>query len=437
VPRILHQKLFHPLSDHYGLSPIEPAASAIDIHNTASRWNKALLDNSARPSGALVYTAGGELSPEQFARLKTELSDSFQGARNAGRPLLLEGGLDWKAMSLSPRDLDFIESKHAAAREIALAFGVPPMLLAIPGDTTYSNYQEAQRAFWRQTVIPLALRLARALSRWLGPAWDETLELRPDLDDVPALADEREALWARIDKASFLTRAEKRAAVGYDSSDDGSTDDDGLTSRRPAPRGGVAASNAKTEVGQSAARPFDRATEARFNPYHDERGRFTTAEGVVDEGDESALVLAQIEGDRQYSVDLHEEEEIGGHTLREHVGRSDQELLTRLEYETFRGPLISVGRKAVGTFSSREAANDFTNRLLQEKSSVVDLVASGKLKSAWLEMRVGSPTGREAFRPDLEAASYVRNTFNTGAYIVHDRRTARGYRVRTAYPLND
>ena len=55
--RILHVKLFHPLNDHYGLSPIEAAASAIDIHNTASRWNKALLDNSARPSGALVYTA--------------------------------------------------------------------------------------------------------------------------------------------------------------------------------------------------------------------------------------------------------------------------------------------------------------------------------------------------------------------------------------------
>ena len=102
-------------------------------------------DNSARPSGALVYTSGGALTPDQFERLKRELADNFSGARNAGRPLLLEGGLDWRAMSLSPRDLDFLESKHAAAREIALALGVPPMLLAIPGDNTYSNYQEASR----------------------------------------------------------------------------------------------------------------------------------------------------------------------------------------------------------------------------------------------------------------------------------------------------
>ena len=74
-------------------------------------------------------------------------------------------------MSLSPKDMDFMEAKHAAAREIALAFGVPPMLLAIPGDNTYSNYQEANRVFWRQTVLPLAARIAGALTQWLAPAF--------------------------------------------------------------------------------------------------------------------------------------------------------------------------------------------------------------------------------------------------------------------------
>ncbi len=215
VARMLHIKLFHPTDDHYGLSPVEAAANAIDIHNTASLWNKALLDNAARPSGALVYNAGGHLSPEQFDRLKGELEDSFQGARNAGRPMLLEGGLDWKAMSLSPRDMDFIEAKNAAAREIALAMGVPPMLLGIPGDNTYANYQEANRSFWRQTVLPLADRTARALTAWLGHAWDEPVQLKADLDAIEALQPEREALWRRLEQASFLSDDEKRAAVGY------------------------------------------------------------------------------------------------------------------------------------------------------------------------------------------------------------------------------
>lgn len=219
VRPIMHMRLFHPTDDHYGMSPLEAAAFAVDIHNAAGAWNKALLDNAARPSGALVYRGTGDsqnLSEEQFARLKEELADNYQGAANAGRPLLLEGGLDWTAMGLTPKDMDFIEAKRAAARDIALAFGVPPMLLGIPGDNTFANYAEANRTFWRQTVLPLANRTARGLTRWLGTRWgDEHLRLGFDFDAVEALASEREALWARVSKADFLSDDEKRAAVGY------------------------------------------------------------------------------------------------------------------------------------------------------------------------------------------------------------------------------
>lgn len=218
ITPILHMKLFHPTDDHYGMSPVEAAAFAVDIHNAAGQWNKALLDNAARPSGALVYK-GGEgarnLTEDQFERLKRELAENYQGAANAGRPLLLEGGLDWTAMGLTPKDMDFIEAKRAAAREIALAFGVPPMLIGIPGDNTFSNYQEANRTFWRQTVLPLVSRTARSLTRWLGPRFGEGLRLGYDTDQVEALSAEREALWARVGKADFLTEDEKRAAVGY------------------------------------------------------------------------------------------------------------------------------------------------------------------------------------------------------------------------------
>jgi phage portal protein BeeE len=92
------------------------------------------------------------------------------------------------------------------------------MLLGIPGDNTYSNYAEANRSFWRQTVLPLVARTAKAVSGWLGPAFDEgvSLELRPDLDAIEALSTEREALWERVRVADFLTINEKRAAVGYE-----------------------------------------------------------------------------------------------------------------------------------------------------------------------------------------------------------------------------
>jgi HK97 family phage portal protein len=216
--RILHIKNFHPLNDWYGLSSVEAAAYSIDQHNQSGAWNQALLQNGARPSGALVVrpdAGGGVLSEEQYQRVKNQVDEQFSGAANAGRPLLLEGGLDWKELSLSPKDMDFIETKNSSARDIALAFGVPPQLLGIPGDNTYANLQEARLALWEQTVLPLATRTADAFTRWLLPMFDNQLEFVPDVDSVSVLATRNQAIWDRVEKASFLSEDEKRAAVGY------------------------------------------------------------------------------------------------------------------------------------------------------------------------------------------------------------------------------
>ncbi|GLI92076.1 phage portal protein [Methylocystis echinoides] len=216
IEPILHIRLFHPLDDYYGFAPLVAAQVALDTHNAASFWNKALLDNSARPSGALVYSGpdGAHLSDEQFTRLKQELEENFSGADNAGRPLLLEGGLDWRALSLSPKDMDFSESKAGAAREIALAFGVPPLLLGLPGDNTFANYSEANRAFWRQTVLPLVTRVQKSFQAWLRPGFGE-FRLEYNADRLEALATERASEWERIGKAHFLTLDEQREAAGY------------------------------------------------------------------------------------------------------------------------------------------------------------------------------------------------------------------------------
>jgi HK97 family phage portal protein len=221
VSPVLHVRSFHPQDDHHGLSPLRAAASAVDVHNAASGWSKGLLDNAARPSGAIVLDGEVSMTPEQFDRLSMELEANHQGARNAGRPMLLEGGLDWKPMGFSPSDMEFQKTKEAAAREIATAFGVPPMMLGIPGDATYANYAEANRAFMRLTVLPLVGKVIEALSHWLSAHAGETLRVEVDRDRVPALQAERDAQWARIAGADFLTAAEKRALLGLPPLEDG------------------------------------------------------------------------------------------------------------------------------------------------------------------------------------------------------------------------
>ena len=212
---VAHVKAVHPLDDHYGLGNLAAAARAVAIHNAAAAWNQALLDNAARPSGALVYAPGdgSPLSAEQFERLKGEMEAQFQGSANAGRPMLLEGGLSWQAMSLSPADMDFIALKDSAARDIALAFGVPPMLAGLTGDATYANYREASRALWRLTVLPLAGTVLAGINQALV-SWGINAGLRVDLDRVPSLSEDRERLWAQVNAADFLSDDEKRAMLG-------------------------------------------------------------------------------------------------------------------------------------------------------------------------------------------------------------------------------
>lgn len=210
---ILHIKSFNPTNDWYGLSQIEAAAYSIDQHNEASKWNQAMLQNGAKPSGALMVkndSNEGFLSDEQFTRLKKQLDDEFSGSTNAGKPLLLEGGLEWKEMSLSPKDMDFLETKYSSARDIALAFGVPPQLLGIPGDNTYSNFLEARLFLWEQTILPLFENILDNLNNWLTPMFDEKLKLTYDMNSIVALSPRRNEFWQNINNANFLTNEEKK-----------------------------------------------------------------------------------------------------------------------------------------------------------------------------------------------------------------------------------
>ncbi len=437
VRPILHVRLFHPANDHYGMSPIEAAAAAIDLHNTAARWNKALLDNSARPSGALVYAAAeGRMTAEQFARLKTELEQGFQGAKQAGRPLLLEGGLDWKPLGLSPKDMDFVDARHGAAREIALALGVPPMLLGIPGDNTYSNYQEATRSFWRQTVLPLVCRTAKAVAAWLAPGFGGGLELKPDLDQVEALSAEREALWARLERASFLTLNEKRAAVGYGPVEGGDAEralptESGsllvLRKYRPdqarAPRGTPEGGQWVDEGGGGGVSGGDRSrSDALTDAGHDDSG---TRES-------DRVRVAQAEEPSGYRVDLHEHRQRGGHTIEEHVGKTDAYMLASVRGD--RG--FFYARKRHGSFPSVEAATKLVSSTLARNCEIVDRVARGELDDAFITAEFGSRTGREAFRPAENSEPYLRDTNGVGVFLVHDPEESSGFTIISAYPRN-
>ncbi len=222
---VKHVKLWNPLDDYYGLSPMSAAAVEIDQFNMSSKHNVNLLNNGARPSGAIIFKPQDDagfsvnLSESQRQQLLTDLNNRFSGTANAGRPMLLEGDFDWKEMGLSPKDMDFLNLKHMSATDIAMCFGVPSQLVGVPDAQTYSNVAEARLALYEETIIPHLQKIASDLNEWLVPLFDDRLSLEFDIDSIPALAERKKKTYENVTSAvreGIMTRNEARKIIGLE-----------------------------------------------------------------------------------------------------------------------------------------------------------------------------------------------------------------------------
>ena len=220
-----HIKLWNPLDDYYGCSPLSAAAVEVDQFNMSSKHNVNLLSNGARPSGAVIFKPKDDagfavnLTESQRQQLLTDLNNRFTGAGNAGRPMLLEGDFDWKEMGLSPKDMDFLNLKHMSATDIAMCFGVPSQLVGVPDAQTYSNVAEARLALYEETIIPYLRKIASDMNEWLVPMFGDNLTLEFDVDNIPALSERKKRTYENVTSAvreGIMTRNEARQQLGLD-----------------------------------------------------------------------------------------------------------------------------------------------------------------------------------------------------------------------------
>lgn len=224
MSEVKHFKMWNPTNDYYGMSPIYAASADIDLHNLIARHNVNLMNNGARPTGAVVFNPKDmksgmsvQLSVEQRKQIMTDLDQRFAGVANSGKTMLLEGDFDWKEMGLSPKDMDFVNAKNMSARDIALCFGVPAQLVGIPDSQTYANMAEARLALYEETIIPLARRIESDLNEWLMPEFGDELYFEYDIDEIPAIAERRKRVYENVVsgvREGILTRNEARERLG-------------------------------------------------------------------------------------------------------------------------------------------------------------------------------------------------------------------------------
>jgi len=211
---ILHLKMFHPLNDWYGLSPIEVAAKEVDIAAMSREWNMKLLQNDCRPPGGIVVE--GKLDDKQRELIEKRFTERMAGYKNVGRPPVLEGGIKWEPWAITPKDMDWLNSDKVNMRKICSIYNVAPELIGDAENKTYSNYQEARKALYIEAILPDMDFLRDEFNNWLSPAFGDRLYLDYDRDSIEALKEEQSALYKRAQESNFMKLNEKRAMVGLD-----------------------------------------------------------------------------------------------------------------------------------------------------------------------------------------------------------------------------
>jgi len=191
---VVHFTFIDPANPYWGMSPLQAAARTVDTDVEAVKWNKIALQNRATPDG--VFTHDAPLTPEQWEEARDHVRSQHQGADNARTPWVLGGGAKWQQMSLSPAEMDFIESRRMTRLEICAIFGVPPVLVGIFDDATLANAETSIKIFWTETVIPFLSDIRGALTRSLVPLFGDpaSLWLTYDTSNVEALQKSMEDL---------------------------------------------------------------------------------------------------------------------------------------------------------------------------------------------------------------------------------------------------
>lgn len=220
--QMMFSKTYNPSNYWRGQSPLMAAALAGDIHNAGMTWNFSLLRNSARPSGLIRFKQGYP-GHETIQRMREYFKARMQGSSNAGEIPMLSDDAEWQALSQTARDMDFSATMDKTAKYVASALGVP--LPLIDNDaSTFNNLEQAKERLYTDTVIPVVNELLAALNNWLLPRYGKGLELRIDMDAVPALEGLRERMFNRAVVAyekGVLTLQEARELMGYEPQADG------------------------------------------------------------------------------------------------------------------------------------------------------------------------------------------------------------------------
>ena len=191
---VIHFQFADPSNPYWGMSPLQAVSRVVDTDVEAVNWNKLSLQNRAVPDGVFMINAPNA-THQQWLEAREQVRRRYL---DKGREPWVLFNVEYKQMSLSPVEMDFLNSRRYAREEIAGVFGVLPILIGAMDGTTYNNIHVAKRIFWEDTIIPYLDDIRDALKLTLLPYFDPTANdnsvpdeyrIQYDLSNIAALQD--------------------------------------------------------------------------------------------------------------------------------------------------------------------------------------------------------------------------------------------------------
>lgn len=204
-----------PQSEIYGVSPLQAATEAVNVHRAIHESQDKTFSQGADPS--LLITADQELGAEQIERIRTQLKAKYEGSGNAGKSLLLGGGLKATPWRMSPKEMNYLESGKMNREELLGVYGVSEAILGILENANRASSASADYNFKGNTITPLLRQWQDLLTIEVCQAFDERLFC--EFDSVIPL-DEQALHTRRMEdvEAGIITRNEAREERGNDPS---------------------------------------------------------------------------------------------------------------------------------------------------------------------------------------------------------------------------
>lgn len=216
-------KYVNPENHYFGQSPLKAAGKAVDVDNAGQDWQKVSMQNRGVPDYMISFDA--DLTPDQYGQARDVIKK--QTGPNKAREPIITSKATVQQLSLSPVEMDFMDTRRFSREEICSVYGVPSALIAEMNEANLSNAETARRVFWLDTILPLMDELKDTLNASLVPDYEgkEKIRIVYDVANVAALQmdlkdkiDNANKLWAMGVPFNTLNQ---RMELGFDDIDGG------------------------------------------------------------------------------------------------------------------------------------------------------------------------------------------------------------------------